>query len=413
MLTPGASRGRWARSWAGAAGVDGRERPAVWAPSGSPPPRLAPLTEGMVDAVKGPVSVTETPRARATGPARPPRAPAAPAGPAAPRAPRRRFARPRPRASTSGPRRCAASRPRPRSLPEATRLRRRALARSLLTAPVAQAIRARWPAPDGGPRRPAPPAPGVEGRPGLRASESVAAPRSSTARGRARRRQAGGASPPGELSRSGICPNAALDADNPRPVLTPVKGDQLAHAPGPRPRGRVGRRGHRGRHSNSEVGEGASPHRGGGEGRAEGASGPPTAPAGWHAGTWLRRLSAIAFVAPGAVVTAPCRGDAPSAIADRRPVALVTAARRGPRAAPLSATRLPPRGPRRCSSRSSPPRTPTSSSRGSSWGLERARHATAPRPPDPRGRGAPRTYGVFGLEPDPGRRRRRRHRRLR
>ena len=163
------------------------------------PPRLAPLTEGMVDAVKPAVAVGADRPARATGPARSPRAPAAPAGAVCARAPRRRFADPRPTSVDED----AAAVPRA-APPSLARVVTPGGARLGASPPRwRRRWRARWPPRTAAPR-PAPPAPASRGAPGLRASEAVAASLE-RARGGARRRRAGGAHP-GRLSRSGTSP---------------------------------------------------------------------------------------------------------------------------------------------------------------------------------------------------------------
>jgi large repetitive protein len=345
------------------------------------PPRLAPLTEGMVDAVKGPVSVTEIPAPEPPGPpdrrVRPPRLLA--------------LLREGPAPTLRGPA--------PTSVDERTAQVRRvappSLARVLasggarlrLTAPVAQAMAGTLAAPDGGPATRAAGA-GVEGRPGLRASESVA-----TSLERLEAALAAGRPvvlTPGDIQVWDL-PNAALDADNPRPVLT-VKGDQLARALALDRGGELVAEAS-GETFELELGEGASRIAVAGEGRAEGASGAPTA-AGWHAGTRLRRLSAIAFVAPGAVVTAP----AAATLRDRRPatVALVTAADAVAGRATVS-TRLPP-GVHALLVALEPAPDADAELEGLVLGLEGAARDGAEPETVVAG---PRTYRVFGLEPDP------------
>ncbi|MCE3246191.1 MAG: putative transcriptional activator [Geminicoccaceae bacterium] len=345
------------------------------------PPRLAPLTEGMVDAVKGPVSVTETPAPEPPGPpdrrVRPPRLLA--------------LLREGPAPTLRGPAPTSvderAAQVRRVAPPSLARVLASGGARLGLTAPVAQAMAGTLAAPDGGPATRAAGA-GVEGRPGLRASESVAASLERLEAALAAGRPV--VLTPGDVQVWDL-PNAAFDADNPRPVLT-VKGDQLARALALDRGGELVAEAS-GEIFELELGEGASRIAVAGEGRAEGASGAPTA-AGWHAGTRLRRLSAIAFVASGAVVTAP----AAATLRDRRPatVALVTAADAVAGRATVS-TRLPP-GVHALLVALEPAPDADVELEGLVLGLEGATRDGAEPQTVVAG---PRTYRVFGLEPDP------------
>jgi len=251
---------------------------------------------------------------------------------------------------------------------------------------VAQAIAGTLAAPDGGPATRAAGA-GVEKRPGLRASEAVVASLE-------RLEAALAAGEPVALTPGDVqvwdLPNAAFDTDNPRPVLT-VKGDQLARALVlDRAGGLLAEAS--GEAFELKLGEGASRIAVAGEGRAEGTSGPPTV-AGWHAGTRLRQLSAIAFVAPGAVLTAP----APATLRDRQPVttALVTAADAVAGRATVS-THLP-AWVRTLLVALDPAPDTDAELEGLVLGLEGAARDGAEPETVVAG---PRTYGVFGLEPD-------------
>ena len=143
----------------------------------------------------------------------------------------------------------------------------------------------------------------------------------------------------------------------------------------------------------ARAARGGKQDRGGGEGRSEGAGGPPKA-AGWHAGTRLRQLSAIAFVAPGALVTSP----APATRRDRQPVtaALVAAADAVAGRATVS-TRLPGHV-RTLLVGLEPAPDVDDDLEGLVLGLEgAARDVVEPRTVV----AGPRTYRVFGLKPDP------------
>jgi hypothetical protein len=345
------------------------------------PPRLAPLTEGMVDAVKAAVTVNEIPP------------------PEPPRRPDHRVLPPRllallregPAAAIRGPAATsvdedAARAPRA-APPSLARVVTPGGARLGLAAPVAQAMAGTLAAPDGGPATRAAGA-GREGSPGLRAPEAVAASLERLGAALA------GGEPvpltPGDVHVWDL-PNAAFDADNPRPVLT-VKGDQLARALAlDRAGGLLAEAS--GEAFELELPQGASRIAVAGEGRAEGAGGLPAA-AGWHAGTRLRRLSAIAFVAPGALVTSP----APATLRDRQPVtaALVAAADAVAGRGTVS-TRLP-ADVRTLLVALEPSPDVDAELDGLVLGLEgAARDGVEPRTVV----AGPRTYRVFGLEPDP------------
>jgi hypothetical protein len=229
---------------------------------------------------------------------------------------------------------------------------------------------------------------GIEGRSGLRASDPVAAALEELEAALA----AGKPVPltPGDVQVWDL-PNAAFDADNPRPVLT-VKGDQLARALALDRAGTLLAEAS-GEAFELELPEGASRIAVVGDGRAEGAGAPPTA-AGWHAGTRLRQLSAIAFAAPGAVVT----GAAPATLRDLQPVtaAIIAAADAVAGRATVS-TRFP-AGARTLLVALEPAPDVDAGLDGLVLGLEGAtRDGTEPGTVV----AGARTCRVFGLEPDP------------
>ena len=346
------------------------------------PPRLAPLTEGMVDAVKAAVAVEPIPPPEPPGP--PDRRVLSPQllallreGPA----PALRG----PAATSVAEEAAAVPRAAPPSLarvviPGGSRLR--------FASPLAQAIAGTLAGPDGGPATRVAGA-GIEGRPGLRAPNPVAASLKELEAALAAGESV--ALTPGDVQIWDL-PNAALDADNPRPILT-VKGDQLARAVTlDRGGGLLAEAS--GQAFELELPEGASRIAVAGEGRAEGGGGHPTA-AGWHAATRLRQLSAIAFLSPGAVLTSP----APATLRDRQPVtaALVAAADAVAGRATVS-TRLP-AGARTLLVALEPAPDVDAELDGLVLGLEgAARDGAEPRTVV----AGARTCRAFGLEPDPG-----------
>ena len=345
------------------------------------PPRLAPLTQGMVDAIKAPVEVEPVPP------------------PEPPDPPDRRVFPPRLVALLREGPAPALRGPAPTSVDEAAASVPRAappsLARTVIPGgarlafapPAAQAIAGTLAAPDGGPATRVAGA-GIEGRSGLRASDPVAAALEELEAALA----AGKPVPltPGDVQVWDL-PNAAFDADNPRPVLT-VKGDQLARALALDRAGTLLAEAS-GEAFELELPEGASRIAVVGDGRAEGAGAPPTA-AGWHAGTRLRQLSAIAFAAPGAVVT----GAPPATLRDLQPVtaAIIAAADAVAGRATVS-TRFP-AGARTLLVALEPAPDVDAGLDGLVLGLEGAtRDGTEPGTVV----AGVRTCRVFGLEPDP------------
>ncbi len=344
------------------------------------PPRLAPLTEGMIDAVKAPVAVEPLPEPDEPGP------------------PERRVLPPRLRAllrdggastargsaATSVAEELAAL---PRAAPPSlSRVAAPRGAQLRFAAPVAQALAGTLAAPDGGPATRAAGA-WLEQRPGLRTSQALAA----SLGGLEVELEKGETVPltPGDVQVWEL-PNAAFDADNPRPVLT-VTGDQLAWAVA------LNRGGElladaAGEGFELELPEGASTIAVAGQGRAEGGETRPAA-AGWHAATRLHQVSESAFLAPGAVVTTP----APATLRDRRAVsaALVPAAEAVAGRATVT-TRLPP-GTRSLLVALEPAPDVDAELEGLALGLEGAgRDSSEPRTIV----AGSRTHRVFGIEPD-------------